>query len=246
MSKYGGRFPLGTFVINITGAFLIGLLMTIFTERLHPHPNWRLFLVVGVLGGYTTFSSFEYEIFQAVRDGEHWMGLLYMAGSVALGYAGRLVRRLAGRPQLTRAAHAVHVIRHIVARVVARRRSRSPPRPRTPSRNRACGILRLRRGRRESRAPRCTQTARGVAPQSQPGSAHRSAPSIFIFRKSMRAMPCCGGQIVESHALHRIARRAGLRPPARNWTPIPAAFRSASSRPGPCRRNSAASHSSAG
>ena len=88
MAKYGGRFPLGTFVINITGAFLIGVLMTLLTERFHPHPNWRLFLVVGILGGYTTFSSFEYETYQAVRDGERWLGLLYVAGSVMLGYLG--------------------------------------------------------------------------------------------------------------------------------------------------------------
>jgi len=87
MARSGGRFPLGTFLINISGSFFIGLLMTLLTERLHPHPNWRLFLVVGVLGGYTTFSSFEYETLQAVRDGARWMGLLYVAGSVLLGYA---------------------------------------------------------------------------------------------------------------------------------------------------------------
>jgi CrcB protein len=55
------RFPLGTFAINVTGAFLIGLLMAPFTGRWQGHTNWRLFLVAGVLGGYTTFSSFEYE-----------------------------------------------------------------------------------------------------------------------------------------------------------------------------------------
>jgi CrcB protein len=88
MAKYGGRFPLGTFVINISGSFLIGVLMTLFTERMQPHPHWRLFLVVGVLGGYTTFSSFEYEIFQSVRDGARWMGMLYMTASVLLGYLG--------------------------------------------------------------------------------------------------------------------------------------------------------------
>ena len=88
MTKYGGRFPLGTFIINVTGSFLIGVLMTLFTQRLGPHPNWRLFLVVGVLGGYTTFSSFEYETFQAVRDGARWMGLIYVTGSVVLGYVG--------------------------------------------------------------------------------------------------------------------------------------------------------------
>jgi CrcB protein len=86
MARAGVRFPLGTFFINISGSFLIGLLMAMLTERAQPHPNWRLFLVVGVLGGYTTFSSFEYETLQAVRDGERWMGLLYMMGSVAFGY----------------------------------------------------------------------------------------------------------------------------------------------------------------
>jgi CrcB protein len=88
MEKYAGRFPLGTFVINITGSFLIGVLMTLFLERWQPHHNWRLFLVVGVLGGYTTFSSFEYETYQAVRDGARWMGLFYVLGSVVLGYFG--------------------------------------------------------------------------------------------------------------------------------------------------------------
>ena len=88
MAKYGGRFPLGTFVINVTGSFLIGLVMTLLTEALHPHPNWRLFLVIGVLGGYTTFSSFEYETFQAARSGERWLALLYVFSSVLIGYAG--------------------------------------------------------------------------------------------------------------------------------------------------------------
>jgi fluoride exporter len=87
MAKYGGRLPLGTLLINISGAFLIGFIMTLFTERVSPHPNWRLFLVVGVLGGYTTFSSFEYETMQAVRDGARWMALLYVSGSVIAGYA---------------------------------------------------------------------------------------------------------------------------------------------------------------
>ena len=88
MLRYGGRFPLGTLIVNVSGSFLIGVLMTLLTERLHPHPNWRLFLVVGILGGYTTFSSFEYEIYQSVRDGARWMGMLYLTGSVVLGYMG--------------------------------------------------------------------------------------------------------------------------------------------------------------
>ena len=86
MAKYGGRFPMGTFLVNLSGSFLIGLFMTLLTERLQPHPNWRLFLVVGVLGGYTTFSSFEYETLVAVRDGERWMALLYVGASVVACY----------------------------------------------------------------------------------------------------------------------------------------------------------------
>jgi CrcB protein len=83
--RAGSRFPLGTMVVNITGSFLIGVLMTLLTERL-PHPNWRLLLVTGFLGGYTTFSSFEYETFQAVQGGAAWIGLVNVVGSVVLGY----------------------------------------------------------------------------------------------------------------------------------------------------------------
>ena len=84
MTRFGVRFPLGTLVVNITGSFLIGLLMTILTERLNP--NWRFLLVVGFLGGYTTFSSFEWETWSAVRQGGLWIGLANVIGSVSLGY----------------------------------------------------------------------------------------------------------------------------------------------------------------
>jgi CrcB protein len=86
MARVGVRFPLGTVVINITGSFIIGLLMTLFTERLDPHPNLRLLLVTGFLGGYTTFSSFEWETLSLVQDGSRWLGLLNVVGSVLLGY----------------------------------------------------------------------------------------------------------------------------------------------------------------
>jgi CrcB protein len=86
MTRYSGRFPLGTFLINVSGSFFIGLLMTLFTERIPGHPNWRLFLVTGLLGGYTTFSSFEYETYVAGRTATPVLGLLYVLSSVAFGY----------------------------------------------------------------------------------------------------------------------------------------------------------------
>ncbi len=84
--RLAGSFPAGTFAVNVSGSFLIGLLMTLLTEQFRPHPNLRLFLVVGFLGGYTTFSSLQYETLQAVRTGERWIALLYVSGSVILGY----------------------------------------------------------------------------------------------------------------------------------------------------------------
>ena len=97
MNRYIGRFPLGTFVINVSGSFLIGVLMTLLTERLNPHPNWRLGLVVGFLGGYTTFSSFEWETHVTTREGNAWIGLLYVLGSVAAGYAAVIFGSYVGR-----------------------------------------------------------------------------------------------------------------------------------------------------
>ena len=86
MTRFGGKFPLGTLVINVTGSFLIEFLMTILTERFKLDPNWRLLLVVGFLGGYTTFSSFEWETCSSVREGGPWTGMLNVVSSVMLGY----------------------------------------------------------------------------------------------------------------------------------------------------------------
>src|SRR6266566_9807664 len=82
MSRYPGRFPLGTLIVNVSGCFLIGVIMTLLTEKPAPHPNWRLFLVVGFLGGFTTFSSFAYETFTAAREGSLWVGLMNITLSV--------------------------------------------------------------------------------------------------------------------------------------------------------------------
>jgi CrcB protein len=85
---YSAVFPLGTFLINITGSFLIGVLMMLFLNRPSIDANWRLFLVTGVLGGYTTFSSFEWETFFALRESASAVAVFYVVLSVGLGLIG--------------------------------------------------------------------------------------------------------------------------------------------------------------
>ena len=96
MNRFTGRFPLGTFLVNVSGCFLIGLIMTILTERLAPHQNWRLFLVVGFLGGYTTFSSFAFEMYIASKTGLGLIALINAIGSVVAGFVAVWLGSLIG------------------------------------------------------------------------------------------------------------------------------------------------------
>jgi len=80
------NFAVGTFCINVSGSFLIGLLMGVLVERLRLSHYWQLIVVVGFLGGYTTFSSFEYDAYLDARGGHHVAAVCYLAGSVVLGY----------------------------------------------------------------------------------------------------------------------------------------------------------------
>ena len=83
---WGRAFPLGTFVINVSGSFLIGLLMTLFTERYSFDPAWRLLFVVGFLGAYTTFSTFEYETGKLINDSEWLFAAMNVVLSVTAGF----------------------------------------------------------------------------------------------------------------------------------------------------------------
>ena len=85
---YSAAFPLPTFLINMSGSFLIGVLMTVFLNRPTISGNWRLFLVTGILGGYTTFSSFEWEALMTLRNGTENIAFLYLGLSVFLGLGG--------------------------------------------------------------------------------------------------------------------------------------------------------------
>lgn len=79
------NFPLATFTVNITGSFLIGFLAELFNERLPVTPEIRAAVLVGFLGGYTTFSSFAYEILTLSRKEEGLLGIAYCLASILLG-----------------------------------------------------------------------------------------------------------------------------------------------------------------
>jgi CrcB protein len=96
-NRLGASFPYGTLIVNISGAFLIGILMTLFMEHVEVSPQWRLFLVVGILGGYTTFSSLTWEAYQLFAAGSYTSGCLYIGGSLAGGMAAVLLGVFFGR-----------------------------------------------------------------------------------------------------------------------------------------------------
>jgi len=80
-------FPWGTFVVNVTGCLAMGVAMTLLSERLVIHPNWRYLIPIGFIGAYTTFSTVEFETFRAVTEGAVLVGALNAVGSIVAGYA---------------------------------------------------------------------------------------------------------------------------------------------------------------
>lgn len=90
-------FPWGTLAVNVSGCFLIGLLGGWGDGRQTFGPELRAFLLIGVLGGYTTFSSFAYETLVLTRDGEVLRALLNIGAQVALGLAATWLGYALGR-----------------------------------------------------------------------------------------------------------------------------------------------------
>ena len=100
-ARLGTSFPWGTFFVNITGSFLIGIVLVLVVEGTLP-AGARLFFAVGILGGYTTFSSFSYEMLQLLAGGGNVVGpvLLNTLGQLLAGllaaYLGVVVGRALG------------------------------------------------------------------------------------------------------------------------------------------------------
>jgi CrcB protein len=99
IQRFGPGFPWGTFVINVTGCFFIGVIAQLALSRsFGVTPTVRLFAATGVLGGYTTFSTFSLDTMVLAADGAFALSAAYAMGSVVAGilaaYAGQILARL--------------------------------------------------------------------------------------------------------------------------------------------------------
>jgi CrcB protein len=95
--RLGSRFPYGTFVVNISGSFLIGLVLAVLAEKSELNTYWLYLLPIGFIGGYTTFSAFEYETFRLFQEGQMLSAVLNVTLSVVVGFVGVWAGTVAGR-----------------------------------------------------------------------------------------------------------------------------------------------------
>lgn len=90
-------FPLGTLLVNVTGSFIIGIIYAFAEKGNLMSPEWRIFLAVGICGGYTTFSTFTMDNLNLLKDNSLFQLLLYTGGSLFLGvlavYLGIILTR---------------------------------------------------------------------------------------------------------------------------------------------------------
>lgn len=97
--RAGASFPFGTLIVNLTGTLLLGIFLTLATERFLIDPRWRVLVAIGFCGSYTTFSSYTYESVNLILTGQTTLGVVNLFGSALLGglvmiagiYLGRLI-----------------------------------------------------------------------------------------------------------------------------------------------------------
>jgi fluoride exporter len=92
-----GQFPWGTFVVNLLGAFALGIVVALTTERLILSSDWRVALGIGYLGSFTTFSTYTYESIKLAEDGVIGLALMNSVGMLALGLLAAVLGLAAGR-----------------------------------------------------------------------------------------------------------------------------------------------------
>ena len=88
---FGFNFPWGTLIINVTGSFLIGLFVGLFAVKWDLSQAMRIFLTVGICGGFTTFSTFSLDTYYLIERGQTWASFAYMMASVALSVGALIV-----------------------------------------------------------------------------------------------------------------------------------------------------------
>jgi CrcB protein len=85
---FGASFPYGTLLVNVTGAFLIGAAFEYFIKFLPDAHELKAFIIIGVLGGFTTFSAFSIEVYWLYQKGAFLSAIAYIASSITLGVLG--------------------------------------------------------------------------------------------------------------------------------------------------------------
>jgi fluoride exporter len=98
--RLGTRFPFGTLVINISACMIIGFSLEILNRHTNLNPSWRFLVPIGFIGAYSTFSTFEWEIFTNMTQGTFWIAILYLvvsivSGLIAVGLGVTLARAIA-------------------------------------------------------------------------------------------------------------------------------------------------------